>query len=317
MIKIIYSYRLFANTRNIFLATLLWLSFLNIVNAQDFPLHTQYMYNKSFINPGALGVKAKIGLLLMHRSQWVGIEGAPMTSDLSFEYPLQKAAFGLDLIQDQNGPLSKYTGNLKFSYDLELSFTTYLSLGVNVGVYNNQFNINKLKIRDQGEDLFANSVDEINYDVGVGAFFYSETWYLGLSTTNLNMQKYYPKLTDQYDKRLLHAYLMGGYNFEVNRDITLQPSILVRYINGLPISADLSVNMQWNETLITGLAYRLNSAYSLLLGMNISRQLHIGYAFDWDQNKIYMENYGSHELFLRYYISRDENSLRYQNPRFF
>jgi type IX secretion system PorP/SprF family membrane protein len=265
----------------------------------------------------AVGGKVKIGLLLMHSSKWVGIEGSPMTSELSFEYTLKKASFGLDLIQDQNGPLSKYTGNLKFSYNLELSFTTYLSLGVNVGVYNNQFNINKLKIRDQGEDLFANSVDEINYDVGVGAFFYSETWYLGLSTTNLNMQKYYPKLTDQYDKRLLHAYLMGGYNFEVNRDMTLQPSILVRYINGLPISADLSVNMQWNETLITGLAYRLNSAYSLLLGMNISRQLHIGYAFDWDQNKIYMENYGSHELFLRYYISRDENSLRYQNPRFF
>jgi type IX secretion system PorP/SprF family membrane protein len=110
---------------------------------------------------------------------------------------------------------------------------------------------------------------------------------------------------------------MGGYNFEITRDMTLQPSVLVRYVDNLPISADFSVNMQWNETLVTGLAYRLNSAYSLLLGVNVSRQLHIGYAFDWDQNKIYLENYGSHELFLRYYISKDENSLRYQNPRFF
>jgi len=285
--------------------------------AQDFPLHTQYMYNKSFINPGAVGVKGKIGLLLMHRSQWVGIEGAPMTSDLSFEYPLQNAAFGLDLIQDQNGPLSKYTGNIKFSYNLELSYTTYLSLGLNAGIYYNQFNVNKLRIKDPGEALFTNSIEEANFDVGVGAFLYSETWYLGLSTTNLNMQKYYKNLIDQYDKRLLHAYFMGGYNFEITRDMTLQPSVLVRYVDNLPISADLSVNMQWNETLVTGLAYRLNSAYSLLLGVNVSRQLHIGYAFDWDQNKIYMENYGSHELFLRYYISKDENSLRYQNPRFF
>jgi len=317
MMKFIYNHKLFSHSMKKVFFIWMFTSIVSIANAQDFPLHTQYMYNKSFVNPGAVGVKGKISLLLMHRSQWVGMDGAPMTSDISIEYPLQNAAFGLDMIQDQNGPISKYTGNFKFSYNLELSYTTYLSLGLNAGVYYNQFNVNKLRIRDVGEDLFEKDIEDINFDVGVGAFLYSETWYMGLSTTNVNMQKYYKNLSDQYDKRLLHAYFMGGYNFQLNRDMTLQPSVLLRYVNDLPVSADLSINMQWNETLITGLAYRLNSAYSLLLGVNVSRQLHVGYAFDWDQNKIYMENYGSHEFFLRYYLSKDENSLRYQNPRFF
>ena len=290
---------------------------LSGLQAQDFPLHTQYMYNKAAINPAVVGVKGKIGLLLMHRQQWVNVDGAPMTSDLAFEYPFEKIAFGLGLNYDQLGPLNQYTGNFQFSYNLEMSFTTFLSLGLTAGVYNRQLNMDKLNIFDPTEEIFSKDLSTFDFNVGVGAFIYSEIWYIGLSIPNLNMQKYYPDLQLQ-DKHPFHAYAMGGYNFMLNNHgMTFQPSAIVRYAYQLPVSAELSVNMQWNESLTTGLAYRLNSAYSLLVGFNVSRQLHIGYAFDWDQNPIYKVNYGSHELVLRIYLTRDENSLRFQSPRFF
>jgi type IX secretion system PorP/SprF family membrane protein len=200
---------------------------------------------------------------------------------------------------------------------MELSYTTFLSLGINGSLFQNTFDIDRLKIKDPDEDLFSQNREVMDFNVGIGAFLYSETWYMGLSVPNLNLQKYYKDVLSQFDKRPLHAYLMGGYNIELNRDMTLQPSVLLRYADKLPVSADLSVNLQWNETLTTGLAYRLNAAYSLLIGVNVSRQLHFGYAFDWDQNKIYKVNYGSHEVFIRYYLQRDENSLRFQSPRFF
>jgi len=279
-------------------------------------LHTQYMYNKSAINPGFVGVKGKISLLLMHRSQWINVDGAPVTSDLAFEYPLERAAFGLGLNYDQIGPVTTYTGNFQFAYNLELSYTTFLSLGVQAGIYSRTLDMDKLKIYDPTEDIFSENLKTTDFNVGVGAFLYAEQWYFGLSIPNMNLQKQYKKL-ELFDKHLLQAYAMGGYNFKLNRDMTLQPSFLVRYIDQLPLSADISVNLQWNESLTTGLAYRLNAAYSLLVGFNVSRQLHIGYAFDWDQNPIYKVNYGSHELFIRYYLTRDENSLRFQSPRFF
>ncbi len=284
--------------------------------AQDFPLHTQYMYNKAAINPGFVGVKGKMSLLLMHRSQWVNVDGAPTTSDLAFEYPFEKAAFGLGINYDQIGPVTTFTGNVQFSYNLELSYTTYLSLGLNAGIYNRSLNMDKLKIYDPTEAIFSEDLNTTDFNVGIGAFLYTDEWYFGLSVPNLNLQKQYSDL-DLFDKHLLQAYAMGGYNIKLNRDMTLQPSFLVRYIDELPLSADLSVNLQWNESLTTGLAYRLNAAYSLLVGFNVSRQLHIGYAFDWDQNPIYKVNYGSHEFFIRYYLTRDENSLRFQSPRFF
>ncbi len=287
------------------------------LKAQDFPLHTQYMYNKAAVNPAVVGVKGKIGLLLMHRQQWLNIEGAPVTSDLAFEFPLEKVAFGLGINYDQLGPLTKITGNFQFSYNLEMSFTTFLSLGLNAGIYNRQLNMDKLHIFDPTEEVFSDNINDFDFNVGVGAFIYSEIWYFGLSIPNLNMQKYYKELPAM-DKHPFHAYAIGGYNFELNNHgLTLQPSFIVRYVDKLPFSAEVSVNMQWNESLTTGLAYRLNSAYSLLIGFNVTRQIHIGYAFDWDQNPIYKVNYGSHELILRIYLTRDENSLRFQSPRFF
>ncbi len=302
--------------KNIYLILVLSLVSLLTIQAQDFPLHTQYMYNKAAINPAVVGVKGKISLLLMHRSQWVNVDGAPLSTDLAFQYPFEKAAFGLGLNYDQIGPITKMTGNLQFSYNLELSYTTYLSLGVNGGVYSNKLDVNKLNIYDPTEALFSNNINTVDFNVGIGAFMYSEIWYFGLSVPNLNMQKYYNNLL-QTDKHPLHAYAMGGYNIEINRNMTFQPSFLIRYVDQLPLSADLSLNLQWNESLTTGLAYRLNAAYSLLVGFNISRQLHIGYAFDWDQNPIYKVNYGSHEILIRYFLTRDENSLRFQSPRFF
>ncbi len=284
--------------------------------AQDFPLHTQYMYNKMAINPAVVGVKGKMSLLLMHRSQWVNVDGAPMSTDLAFEYPYEKTALGMGINYDVLGPVSQITGNFQFSYNLELSFTTYLSLGISAGIYNRTLDISKLNIQDPTEAIFSNDLKTTDFNVGIGAFMYSEIWYFGVSIPNLNLQSEYNSLL-VYDKHLLQTYVMGGYNIDLNRDMTLQPSFLVRYVQDLPLSADLSINLQWNESLTTGIAYRLNAAYSLLVGFNVSRQLHIGYAFDWDQNPINKVNYGSHEVFVRYFLTRDENSLRYQSPRFF
>jgi len=286
------------------------------IQAQDFPLFTQYMYNKGSINPGYVGVDGKISIAVLHRSQWIGVTGAPTTSNLAFQYPFEKAALGVEFSKDDAGPVSKIIGNLQFAYNLELDYFTFLSLGINAGVYNHTFDLNKLTIRDN-ENIFAENYNAIDFNVGIGAFLYAENWFLGISTPNLYLQKVHPGNEYQSDKRLLTGYLMGGYNFYISQRSILQPSFLIRYVDQLPISAELTINMKWSETLTTGLAYRFNSAYSLLIGVNVTRKLHMGYAFDWDQSRFYKTNYGSHEAFIRYYLSTDENSARFQSPRFF
>ena len=292
------------------------LSHFSISLAQEFPLYTQYMYGKNLINPGFVGVNGRMSLTMIHRSQWLGVDGAPTTTNLSFQYPLEKAAFGMILSRDSDGPVSKLYAKGQFAYNLELDYFTYLSLGVDFGIYNHQFDLSKLKIRDQ-ESIFSEDYNSLDFDAGIGAFLYTDKWYVGLSIPNLNLQQKYKTNSEIQDKRLLHTYLMSGYNVELGPRRIFQPSIMIRYASDLPISAEATLNMKWNETLTTGIAYRFDSAYSLLVGIDVTRKLHLGYAFDWDSSKFYKTNYGSHEAFLRYFLNTEENSARYQSPRFF
>ncbi|HCQ76363.1 MAG TPA: hypothetical protein DIV44_06090, partial [Leeuwenhoekiella sp.] len=74
--------------------------------AQQDPQYTQYMYNPLVINPAYAGNRGVTSILLLHRSQWVGLDGAPSTQNLSVHSPigLGKVGLGFSLVNDVLGP---------------------------------------------------------------------------------------------------------------------------------------------------------------------------------------------------------------------
>ena len=52
------------------------------LEAQQDPQFTQYMYNTITVNPGYAGSRGHLSILGMHRSQWVGINGAPRDGNI-------------------------------------------------------------------------------------------------------------------------------------------------------------------------------------------------------------------------------------------
>ena len=50
--------------------------------AQQDPQYTHYMYNTTVINPAYAGSRGAMSIFGLHRSQWVGLEGASTTSTL-------------------------------------------------------------------------------------------------------------------------------------------------------------------------------------------------------------------------------------------
>ena len=56
-----------------------------LVFSQREAQYTQYMYNTSMVNPGYAGTDDALKISLLHRSQWVGIDGAPTTQTFSIE----------------------------------------------------------------------------------------------------------------------------------------------------------------------------------------------------------------------------------------
>ena len=73
--------------RNIFFGlflTFCLMSFSSLLAQQDAQI-THNMFNKFMYNPAIAGAYPELHATLLHRSQWVGIDGAPTTSNLNEE----------------------------------------------------------------------------------------------------------------------------------------------------------------------------------------------------------------------------------------
>jgi len=72
-------------------------------SAQDVPyIHSvdQYLNNGLIINPAYAGSRDVLSGTLMHRSQWIGFEGAPVSQILAIHSPLKNDKIGLGLMID-------------------------------------------------------------------------------------------------------------------------------------------------------------------------------------------------------------------------
>jgi len=61
--------------------------------AQQLPHYTQYVLNNYIINPAVAGIENYTDVKISHRHQWVGIDGAPVTTYLTIHGPLKKSDY--------------------------------------------------------------------------------------------------------------------------------------------------------------------------------------------------------------------------------
>lgn len=97
--------------------------FVNKMIAQQDAQYTQYMYNPMNVNPAYAGSRDVLSIFGMHRTQWLGLEGAPVTNTISIHTPLKESAFGLGLsiVNDKIGPSDENSISIDVAYRISLS----------------------------------------------------------------------------------------------------------------------------------------------------------------------------------------------------
>jgi hypothetical protein len=67
------------------------------------------MYNTININPAYAGSRGALSIFALHRTQWVGLDGAPVTNAVSVNTPLNNSKLGaVSIINDRTGPTKYY-----------------------------------------------------------------------------------------------------------------------------------------------------------------------------------------------------------------
>lgn len=296
------------------------------IMAQQDAQYTQYMYNTMSVNPAYAGSRGAISILGLYRSQWVGLDGAPRTQTFSIHSPLgisEQTGLGFSVINDDIGATHETYFDVTFSYTISFPNEKRLAFGVKGGGHLLNVNFTKLRQYDlefTGEDNIRN---KFSPNVGVGLYYYSDQYYIGLSVPNLLRTKHFDEATSSsagtstIATERLHYYLIGGYVFNLSEKTKFKPAALVKAVSGAPLSVDISANFMFNHRFILGAAYRWDAAVSALAGFQITPNLLLGYAYDAETTRLGNTEFqsGSHEIMLRYELFR--NSKRLLSPRFF
>ncbi len=279
-------------------------------SAQQEPFYSHYMYGANSVNPGAAGSDDMVSLTALLRTQWMKLEGGPNTSFLNGNMPFRlfKADHGLGIAfgTDNYGFVKNTFGNLSYAYRKEIG-TGKLGIGLNLGFVGNSFeptwNIpegsNFVAPGAGGDEAIPNTKENATaFDLGLGVFYKKENLFFGVSTTHLNQAKFKYTVGKPYLVR--HYYVLGGYAIPLkNNAFTLQPSFLLG-TDGFANQIMLSANVLYNNKIHGGLSYRVGNAIIAMFGLELFKDVDVGFSYDIEMTKLSRYSSGSVEVMLRY-----------------
>jgi type IX secretion system PorP/SprF family membrane protein len=295
------------------------LLYCGTAQAQQEAMFTHYMYNTLWLNPAYAGTRDALTATLLHRSQWVGFEGAPLDQTFTLHSPIykDKLGAGLSILNDRIGPTRSTYIAADLAYQLKVGKRGKLGFGIKglVNMYNNQ--VSNLKLESAQPDLaFAQNNRSVLPNVGAGLYYHRERFYVGLSTPKLLENKLDAGLTASSKEQRHYYFIMGGV-INMTKNIKFKPTCFLKATAAAPLEGDFTANFLFNDKLTAGLMYRTGDAVGVLLGYAISDALSVGYSFDWSMaNTTGRYNAGSHEVMLRYDLV-SFSAARIRSPRYF
>jgi type IX secretion system PorP/SprF family membrane protein len=283
---------------------------------------TQYMYNTISINPAYAGSRESMNVFALHRTQWVGLEGAPTTNNVSINTPIKGSSVGLgvSILNDKIGPSDENNIAIDFSYHFQTSKRYKLAFGLKASANLLNVDFNKLTYLTKDNSFDTNIDNKFSPNIGAGVYLYSNDTYVGLSVPSLletqHFDKYAGNGASSYVAReRMHYFLTAGHVFNLSGEVKFKPCMLTKIVQGAPLQVDLSANFLMDDKFVAGLAYRWSAAVSALVGFQANSSWFIGYGYDMETTKLAHYNSGSHEIFLRYELFYKYD--RIVSPRFF
>lgn len=289
---------------------------------QEYPWSLQYITNMSTINPAYVGMWDKAGLMVSTRSNWVGINGAPMFQHASYFTPIknQRSGVGVEMQLLNTGLERRIFLTGDYSYQVRMDMTHYLRMGLRGGIVNFSNHLTDYQLYpDKIPDSEFREDVEMYFmtTFGVGGVFFSKDYYISLSLPNV-INNTFKANREHYSS--LHnfntVYLGGSYVFNVGQEVRLRPNLLFIATIGRPVYFDAAAVVYLPSNLQMGINLRSNGAMCLSAQYTFQNHMKIGYAAEYaliqDIRKFQV---GTYEILVGYEFNI--NKRRYSRPNYF
>lgn len=304
------------------------------VYAQQKPQYTQYVFNNYLLNPAVTGIENYTDVKLGYRSQWTGLEGAPVTAYFSINAPLgsnfiegdatgfpssggenpyrrmytrdYQAAephhgIGFMLVTDKAGPIDQTNMAATYAYHLGLAPRLNLAVGVSGGFNHLHLNTSLIKLYTPDDPVLRDiNNNQWKPDASVGVWLYSASYYFGVSAQQIIPQNQYITTgnNSNLSKTVPHYFATFGYKLYLNDDVSLLPSALVKFIQPVPTTFDINMKLSFRDRFWFGGSYRKDDSFGILAGFNLSSLINVSYSYDATTSALRNVSNGSHEIVL-------------------
>ncbi len=282
------------------------------LQAQQDVQFSDYRLNISSFNPAFAGFYDG-SIMLIHRSQFVGIDGAPESQNLNINAPIdEKMGLGFNVINDKIGVTDELSFTVDYSYSIFLNDDgDMISFGLKGGFNNINVDYSRLDEADADDALLANNIENrFAPRIGAGILYTNKVWFAGLSTPNFVSTNYNATVQRAEASTKPHIYLMTGFQTPLTDELILKPSVLAKGVPGAPIAFDIAANFDFRNKFRFGAAYRWNSAITGMLGIQFLENFQAGYAYDHNISDISKFAPSSHQFYLKYTFKRNDQSRR-------
>lgn len=295
----------------------------------------QYMFMQSAYNPAAVGDGDLMRVFGSHRMDFTGIQGAPMTTNVSFSSPFvigkTHHGAGVRFMNDRFGLFSNQSLYVEYAYKIRLG-KGYLSVGADLGLINLSFAVDSVDLGAGQDDYHVegdnaipqvsgggseNGASGMGFDMGLGVYYSSAQWWAGVSYGHLTNPTL--KWSDRTEVTVRGTmYIAGGYNWQLkHKDWMLLPSAMVMTdFRGWDVNLTMLAQLQKRYRF--GLGYRIAGSVNLIVGLDIINGLQLGYTYELPANALIKESYGSHELYLAYgfNVLKPKHTNKYKSIRY-
>ncbi|QKJ29076.1 type IX secretion system membrane protein PorP/SprF [Mucilaginibacter mali] len=302
--------------------------------AQQRPQYTQYVFNSFLLNPAVSGIENYVDLKAGYRSQWTGLDGAPVTSYITINGPIGRNfvqgdatampgdganpysrsytqdymasephhGVGFSLVSDKTGPITQTNMDLSYAYHLGLTSNLNLAVGVSAGVNHIGLNLAEITVADTQPDpvIVNGNASQWKPDLSAGIWAYSGNYFMGVSVQQLLKQNLYFNTTSNVtqSQTVPHYFFTAGVKVPMGDDVALLPSVLVKVIQPVPTTFDVNLKMAFRDIFWIGGSYRKDDSFGALAGFNISSTINVGYSYDLTTSALKTVSNGTHEIVI-------------------
>jgi type IX secretion system PorP/SprF family membrane protein len=201
--------------------------------------------------------------------------------------------------------MNRFVAYGTYAYHIQLSEAVNLSAGISAGISQLTVNQNKLELENPADPAVRNYVGNSQADINAGILLYGEQFFAGVSVQQIIQprEETNGNSVDIYgDRKFPDLFISGGFRLNITEDVSLIPSIMLKYINTVPLTFDVNAKVDYKNLFWAGYSYRYKSGMAAMAGAKIKDGIRFGYSYDITTSGLQTVSNGTHEFMLSFNI---------------